>query len=164
MRLAQHSQLVGFIYRTTLFTPYFVDNLKTAQILQQTEIPTLQSVHQVSSVVIRHLRACSPYLIFTAWVTSFPQPPPVGHPLDPGILPQTWKDFLDAAVQSGTIPNIPQATAVNGSPTYPAGTNPNSPNICSAFAKQCRMDGDIWDAPSGYVALGFDDGPYEVSG
>jgi len=95
----------------------------------------------------------------SAWVNSFPQPPLVG-PLAQGILPQTWKDFLDAAIQSGTIPNIPQTTAVNGTPTYPTGTDPNSPSVCSAFVKQCRMDGDIWDAPSGYVALGFDDGPY----
>ncbi|KAH9965852.1 hypothetical protein BC827DRAFT_1125543 [Russula dissimulans] len=98
----------------------------------------------------------------SAWVNSFPQPPQAG-PLGPGILPQSWKDFLDAVVQNGTIPNIPQTTVVNGSPAYPTGIDPNSASVCSAYEKQCRIDGDIWDAPEGNVALAFDDGPYEGS-
>jgi peptidoglycan/xylan/chitin deacetylase (PgdA/CDA1 family) len=47
-------------------------------------------------------------------------------------------------------------------PTYPAGTNPNDPIVCSATYK-CKHPDDIWDAPDGYVGISFDDGPTEFS-
>lgn len=92
-----------------------------------------------------------------AWVSAYPQ-----GPLDPGAMPQAWKDALDNAVQDGKIPDIPQSTLVNATPVYPPGVDPNSPGVCSGTAK-CRIQGDQWDGPSGYVALSFDDGPLPVS-
>jgi len=73
-------------------------------------------------------------------------------------MPQAWIDALNAAVAAGSIPNIPIPTVVNSSPVYPSSANPNSPTICSAYAK-CRMPDDIWDAPNGAIGIGFDDGP-----
>ncbi|KAH9999955.1 hypothetical protein BJV77DRAFT_503866 [Russula vinacea] len=74
-------------------------------------------------------------------------------------MPKAWKDFLETAIKEGKIPNIPQTTLVNGTPTYPNGTDPNSSQVCSAIPKNCKIDGDYWNAPIGHVALAFDDGP-----
>ncbi|KAH8830895.1 carbohydrate esterase family 4 protein [Flagelloscypha sp. PMI_526] len=70
-------------------------------------------------------------------------------------LKPAWKAALDAAVQAGKIPNVPQSS--NGA--YPQGTNPSDKSVCSAVTKSCRIDGDIWDAPDGVFASSFDDGP-----
>jgi hypothetical protein len=40
---------------------------------------------------------------------------------------------------------------------------PSRLTVCSG-ALQCRIKGDHWDAPNGEVAIGFDDGPTDVSG
>jgi chitin deacetylase len=78
------------------------------------------------------------------------------------MLPPAWVDALNAAVAAGKIPNIPQSTNTPGvNPVYPAGTNPNDPNVCSSTYK-CRDPTDLWDAPTGYFGTGFDDGPQPV--
>jgi peptidoglycan/xylan/chitin deacetylase (PgdA/CDA1 family) len=41
------------------------------------------------------------------------------------------------------------------------GVDPNSPEICSS-TYQCRIPGDVWDAPAGFLGLSFDDGPEAV--
>ncbi|KAI0005090.1 hypothetical protein BJV74DRAFT_324907 [Russula compacta] len=94
-----------------------------------------------------------------AWVSAYPQ-----GPLDPGAMPQAWKDALNNAVQEGKIPDIPQSTLVNATPVYPHGVDPNSPGVCSGSGTaKCRIQGDYWDGPSGYVTLSFDDGPLPPS-
>ncbi|KAF7314992.1 Carbohydrate esterase family 4 protein [Mycena indigotica] len=90
-----------------------------------------------------------------------------GYPTEwatPTTVPQAWTDALNSAVSNKVIPDVPVAkvdtSGADGSgvPTYPAGNDPNSPSVCSA-SYQCRIPGDVWDAPNGYVALSFDDGP-----
>jgi chitin deacetylase len=89
------------------------------------------------------------------WSAGFPKTTP-----DPNQLPKPWVDALTAAVNAGRIPNIPQTTSINvGVPQYPAGYNPNGPQVCSAYYKTCRNKADIWDAPDGYLGTSFDDGP-----
>ncbi|KDQ51252.1 carbohydrate esterase family 4 protein [Jaapia argillacea MUCL 33604] len=88
-----------------------------------------------------------------AWSAGFPQSTP-----DSSQLPTAWVNALNAAVAAGKIPNIPPTTLVNGSPTYPQGTNGGDPSVCSG-TYGCRIPGDIWDAPTGVLATGFDDGP-----
>ena len=79
---------------------------------------------------------------------------------DTSQLPQAWVQALDAAVKAGKIPDIPQSTnRPNTNPVYPAGFNPNGPEVCSATYK-CRDEDDIWDAPNGTYAASFDDGPF----
>jgi chitin deacetylase len=78
-------------------------------------------------------------------------------------MPKFWADFLEAAIQEGKIPDIPQTTLINDNPTYPDGIDPTSPEVCSGTAK-CRIEGDHWDAPDGEIAISFDDGPTAVSG
>lgn len=74
-------------------------------------------------------------------------------------MPQAWKDALNDAIQAGTIPDLNPSTqtAPGTNPLY-GKSDPNSPSICSA-TYQCRIDGQIWDAPNGTLGLGFDDGP-----
>jgi peptidoglycan/xylan/chitin deacetylase (PgdA/CDA1 family) len=73
-------------------------------------------------------------------------------------MPQAWKDALSAAVAAGKIPNIPVPSSINSNVVYPTGVNGLSPEICSAYYK-CRAAGDMWDAPTGKIGIGFDDGP-----
>lgn len=93
------------------------------------------------------------------WAAAYPASTP-----DSNAMPQTWKDALDDAVKAGKIPNIapPTTTAPNTLPTYAASVNPNDPSVCSA-SHGCRNPGDIYDAPQGVMAIGFDDGPLPVS-
>ena len=78
-------------------------------------------------------------------------------------MPQAWKDALNAAVQAGKIPNIPlgHQTSSGSNPTY-GSLDPNGPEVCSG-TYQCRIPGQIWDAPAGTLGLSFDDGPLPVS-
>ncbi|KAG6817408.1 hypothetical protein H0H87_009053 [Tephrocybe sp. NHM501043] len=88
------------------------------------------------------------------WSAAYPSFSP-----DVNALPKEWVDALNAAVAAGKIPNIPQSSNTPGvNPVYPAGVNPNGPEVCSATYK-CRIPGDIWDAPAEYVGISFDDGP-----
>jgi len=94
---------------------------------------------------------------YPAWSSPFPISSP-----DVSQLPKQWVAALDAAVAAGKIPKIPQSSNTPGiNPVYPAGVNPNGPEVCSATYK-CRTSGDIWDAPDGFFAISFDDGPTPV--
>lgn len=88
------------------------------------------------------------------WSSAFPQSSPI-----PSALPAEWVGALNAAVAAGKIPNIPQSSNTPGvNPVYPPGVNPSGPEVCSATYK-CRNPADIWDAPTGFFASSFDDGP-----
>ncbi|KAJ7032460.1 chitin deacetylase [Mycena alexandri] len=91
------------------------------------------------------------------WAKAYPPGPPASP--DVTKLPTEWVDALNAAVARGAIPNIPPSTSSDGNnPVYPNRLDPNGPEVCSSTEK-CRIDGDIWDAPAGYVGISFDDGP-----
>lgn len=77
-------------------------------------------------------------------------------------MPQAWINALNSAVTAGKIPDIPLSTSSGESPTYPSGYDPYSATVCSSTYK-CVTPGDIWDAPTGVLALSFDDGPLPVS-
>lgn len=97
------------------------------------------------------------YSSHTAWSANFPS-----NTLNPNDLPKPWVDALNAAVQAGKIPNIPQSTGTSGqNPRYPTGVDPNGKEVCSATYK-CRNPEDHWDSPDGYFASSFDDGPLPV--
>jgi len=91
------------------------------------------------------------------WLSAYPQ----GLP-NTAKLPQEWVNALNASVAAGKIPNLaPSKNNAAGVPTY--GTlKPNSPQVCSG-TYQCKIDGDIWAAPDGYLGCGFDDGPLPPS-
>ncbi|KAJ7119121.1 hypothetical protein C8R44DRAFT_878626 [Mycena epipterygia] len=96
-----------------------------------------------------------------AWTNAYPPGPP-GAPDVKAMLAE-WTAALNGAMASGAIPDIPVATNdPNDNPVYPTGSDPNSPEICSATYK-CRIAGDIWDAPDGHVGISFDDGPQPAS-
>lgn len=87
------------------------------------------------------------------WSKGFPPALP-----DSTKLPQQWVDALNAAVSAGKIPNIPPAQNIpNQNPKYPNNLDPTSKDVCSGTYK-CRIPGDIWDAPTGTLGCGFDDG------
>ncbi|KAF8897534.1 carbohydrate esterase family 4 protein [Infundibulicybe gibba] len=89
-----------------------------------------------------------------AWSAGFPAASP-----NPSQLPAAWVDALNTAVAAGKIPDIPRSSGTAGNnPVYPAGTNPTSPEVCSATYK-CRNVDDLWDAPDGVFGSSFDDGP-----
>ncbi|KAJ7591010.1 carbohydrate esterase family 4 protein [Mycena floridula] len=89
-----------------------------------------------------------------AWASAYP----VGTP-DTSSLPKAWVDALNAAVAAGKIPDIPLSKSTSGSiPTYPSGFDPESREVCSS-TYQCRIEGQIWDAPDGCFGASFDDGP-----
>jgi len=91
----------------------------------------------------------------SAWYNAYPQN------LDSAVsmMPKAWVTALNAAVKAGKIPNIPPSTmGSNGVPVYPSGYSPTSSEVCSG-TEQCRIPGDIWDAPANHVGCGFDDGP-----
>jgi len=91
------------------------------------------------------------------WTNAYPP----GLP-DTSKLPQEWVNALNAAVAAGTIPNLTVSTNnPAGLPTY-NGLSPTSPQVCSG-TYACRISGDIWDAPEGYLGCGFDDGPLPPS-
>ena len=77
-------------------------------------------------------------------------------------MPKFWKDFIANAIKEGKIPDIPQTHLVNGIPMYPNGFDPTSSEVCSGDV-QCKIPGDVWDAPNGEIGIGFDDGPTLVS-
>lgn len=77
-------------------------------------------------------------------------------------MPQAWITALNSAVAAGKIPDIPMSTSTNlENPTYPSGYDPYSAAVCSSTYK-CVTPGDVWDAPTGVLALSFDDGPLPV--
>jgi chitin deacetylase len=77
-------------------------------------------------------------------------------------MPAAWTASLNAAIAAGAIPDIPPSTLnAAGTTVYAGGLDPNGPAVCSA-TYGCRIAGDVWDAPDGVYALGFDDGPLPV--
>ena len=153
MRFGRLSQKLGSIIEIIPFTPYSVDKLDL--VYSQMEQPTLRL-----ALPVRHLTFPIAALtsLCLAWVAAYP----AGTP-DADAMPQAWKDALSAAVQAGKIPNIPPSSVPNnGSPVYPPGFNPYSPQVCSGTYK-CRITGDVWDAPPGVIGISFDDGPLPVS-
>jgi len=93
-----------------------------------------------------------------AWAAAYPSWTP-----DSSVMPQSWIDALNNAVQAGTIPNIPVShqSAPNTNPTY-GSLNPNGAEVCSG-TYGCRIAGQIWDAPQGVMGIAFDDGPLPPS-
>jgi chitin deacetylase len=93
------------------------------------------------------------------WAAPYPASTP-----NSSQMPQAWQDALNIAVQAGKIPNIapPTQTAPSTSPIYAQGVNPNDPSVCST-TYGCQNPGDIFNAPQGVMAIGFDDGPLPVS-
>lgn len=81
---------------------------------------------------------------------------------DPSLLPSAWKDALNEAVSSGKVPHIPRSTLdANGNPSYPSGLDANT--IGSWTLSKYLGPNDISQAPNGVWAIGFDDGPTDVS-
>ncbi|CAO1639546.1 unnamed protein product [Sympodiomycopsis kandeliae] len=88
--------------------------------------------------------------------------PPVLTIPNPKLLPQAWKDALKEAVKEGKIPDIPVATlGADGNPSYPAGTDPAK--IGSWTLAKIIADNDVAEAPDNVWAVGFDDGPTDLS-
>ncbi|KAJ7704191.1 carbohydrate esterase family 4 protein [Mycena olivaceomarginata] len=92
------------------------------------------------------------------WAAGYPAGPPASP--DVSTLPAAWVAALNDAISRKVIPDVPLSNNASdgGSPTYPNGADPNSPDICSA-TYQCRLPGDIWDGPAGTIGISFDDGP-----
>ncbi|KAF7295871.1 Carbohydrate esterase family 4 protein [Mycena chlorophos] len=99
----------------------------------------------------------------TEWYNAYPT-----EWATPTKYPAEWIAALNKTIAAGLIPNVPVSKVNTGGadgsgvPTYPSGYDPNSPSVCSA-TYQCVIPGDIWNAPDGYVALSFDDGPTTAS-
>ncbi|KAG9010174.1 hypothetical protein FRB90_008006 [Tulasnella sp. 427] len=68
------------------------------------------------------------------------------------------KDALTKAVAAGQIPTVPLSNEGND----PHGVDPNDPTVCNSTS-ECKVDGDIWNAPDGMLGLNFDDGPTDAS-
>ncbi|KAJ7804057.1 carbohydrate esterase family 4 protein [Mycena olivaceomarginata] len=92
------------------------------------------------------------------WAAGYPPDPPALP--DVKTIPAEWLAALNDAIARKAIPDIPLSknTTDDGNPVYPTGVDPNSPEICSS-TYQCRIPGDVWDAPAGFLGLSFDDGP-----
>ncbi|KAF8505849.1 chitin deacetylase [Russula emetica] len=86
------------------------------------------------------------------WAAAYPASTP-----DSSSMPQAWQDSLNNAVQAGKIPNIaPPTQTCCGHGSYLRS------GVCST-SYGCRNPGDIFDAPEGVMAIGFDDGPLPPS-
>ncbi|KAF7336166.1 Carbohydrate esterase family 4 protein [Mycena venus] len=92
------------------------------------------------------------------WAAGYPPDPPASP--DVKTMPAAWLAALNDAIARKAIPEIPLTTAPSedDNPVYPKGVDPNSPEICSS-TYQCRIDGQVWDAPDSTLGLSFDDGP-----
>jgi len=90
------------------------------------------------------------------WTSAYPPGRDTTH------LPQEWLNALNASVAAGKIPNLsPSVNNAQGLPKY-GSLSPTSSQVCSS-TYQCKIPGDIWAAPTGYLACGFDDGPLPPS-
>jgi chitin deacetylase len=89
--------------------------------------------------------------ICIAWTSAYPS-----GVYDLSKTPQEWLDALDSAVSAGLIPNVSISTVSSGqSPVYGNHQDPTSPDICSS-TYQCQVAGDVWDAPDGFIGIGYD--------
>ncbi|KAJ4481538.1 hypothetical protein C8J55DRAFT_473882 [Lentinula edodes] len=95
----------------------------------------------------------------STWAAAYPSSTP-----DTSQLPATWTAALNAAVAAGKIPNVPVSSqpVPDTNPVYPDGYDPTGPDVCSGTYK-CRIPGNVWDAPDGFIGTGFDDGPTSAS-
>jgi hypothetical protein len=83
-----------------------------------------------------------------AWIKAYPP-----GKADTSKLPQEWVDALNAAVAAGKIPNLaPSTNNAAGLPTY-GNLKPTSPQVCSS-TYQCKIAGDTWSAPDGFLGCG----------
>ncbi|PWN30608.1 glycoside hydrolase/deacetylase, partial [Jaminaea rosea] len=81
---------------------------------------------------------------------------------DPSLLPSAWKDALKEAVDAGKIPDIsPSTLDSNGNPSYPS--KYSTKDIGSWTLSKYIDETDISQAPDGVWAIGFDDGPTDLS-
>jgi hypothetical protein len=94
----------------------------------------------------------------SAWSADFPESTP-----DSSQLPKAWVDALNAAVTAGKIPNLPSSTSSHGSEPKYSDLDPNGAEVCSSTYKCMQNSPNIWNAPDGYFASSFDDGPQPVS-
>ena len=76
-------------------------------------------------------------------------------------VPKAWVDALNTAIDAGKIPSYAPSTVDpnGGVPNYASGVDRNSPDVCANSDRVCRIPQDVWDAPDGYIGIGFDDGP-----
>jgi peptidoglycan/xylan/chitin deacetylase (PgdA/CDA1 family) len=89
--------------------------------------------------------------------------PPPNQTAPPAMLPQSWSDALNAAVQQGKIPNIPASTSdAAGNTAYPNGLG-NSQSVCSWTTIKCNGPNDLYEAPDNTWVVSFDDGPTGAS-
>lgn len=97
-----------------------------------------------------------------AWKAKYPAPG-ASPSFDEKDLPEAWVAAYKAAVANGKIPAIPPTVVVDQvGPVYPEGFHADAADVCSSTV-QCRAEGDVWDAPPGFIAISFDDGPAEGS-
>ncbi|EJD48407.1 glycoside hydrolase/deacetylase [Auricularia subglabra TFB-10046 SS5] len=97
-----------------------------------------------------------------AWKSKYPTPG-ASPSFDEKDLPEAWVAAYKAAVANGKIPAIPPTVVVDQvGPVYPEGFHADAADVCSSTV-QCRAEGDVWDAPAGFIAISFDDGPAEGS-
>jgi hypothetical protein len=155
---ADLSQTLGTIHGTILPTRC---SAEAEAIYQQTGISIQTLAQKVCSLSgILPPRVFADLLHLEAWKKTFPGSP--SGPVDPNAMPKSWTKFIENAINENKIPNIPPTNVINDIPTYPSDWDPSSPAVCSGSV-QCRIEGDYWDAPDGEIALGFDDGPWDVS-
>ncbi|BGP13273.1 hypothetical protein JCM10213v2_001192 [Rhodosporidiobolus nylandii] len=77
---------------------------------------------------------------------------------------QEWIATYEAAKAAGKIPGFaPAFLTAAGAPAYAAGVDTGENGVCSWTVSHCFGDGDVYDAPDGMYALGFDDGPLPAS-
>ncbi|KAJ7753908.1 hypothetical protein DFH07DRAFT_1029883 [Mycena maculata] len=123
----------------------------------------LQSALMVHCFAFVHLIQSSKLL--SEWTNAYPAGLPAAP--DSSAMPTEWVDALNATVSSRTILDNPVATNLpNKTPTYPSGSDLNGSEVCSDLngsevcsgSYGCRIDGDIWDTPDGYIGISFDDG------
>lgn len=164
--IARLSQALGTTRGTTVPTRCSAETV-AVPLSQLTDISIQTSGPQVRSPYLASpfpARAFSlTFFALKAWTNVYPVSPP-GVPVDPNAMPQFWKNFIQTAIKDGKIPDIPVATMnpTTGVPEYPNAYDPASLEVCSGD-EQCRILGNIWDAPDGEIALAFDDGPTDVS-
>jgi len=90
----------------------------------------------------------------TEWKAKYPSPEGALNS-DETTLPKAWVDAYKAALANGLIPQVPPTVLVqdqnyNTQPTYPAGFDASSPEVCSSTV-QCYNATDIVKAPDGFV-------------
>ncbi|GAA5850808.1 hypothetical protein JCM8547_009094 [Rhodosporidiobolus lusitaniae] len=74
-----------------------------------------------------------------------------------------WVATYNAAKAAGKIPGFAPASLVGGVPAYASGVRTDEKGVCSWSMAHCFGDDDIYEAPDGMYAIGFDDGPLPSS-